>query len=321
MQRVIFPVVERFEIFDLAGPVQVFHEANLLGAKYELVFGALERMVEARQGLSIAKLSRLPRARAGDIILLPGSGAMRDLKRRPAANELVAWLRDAHERGATVGAVCVGAFLLGRAGLLDGRECTTHWKRVDELQRAFPKARVLPDRLYVRDGPIVTSAGIAAGVDLALCIVEEREGPRMAASVAREMVVHVRRPGADSQLNAFLGYRDHLESGVHAVQDRIINYPAERHSLDDLAAVAGLSRRHLSRVFRAATGISVAEYHNAIRLEHARSLLANRSLTVEDVAQRCGLSDARHLRRLWKEAFGTGLRASQGDTRGLGASS
>src|SRR5208283_2283857 len=124
-------------------------------------------------------------------------------------------------------------------GLLDGRECTTHWKRVDELQRAFPKARVLPDRLYVRDGPIVTSAGIAAGVDLALSIVEEREGPRAAAAVARDMVVHVRRPGADSQLNPFLGYRDHLESGVHAVQDRIIGYPAERHSLDDLAAVAG----------------------------------------------------------------------------------
>jgi transcriptional regulator GlxA family with amidase domain len=310
MPRVIFPVVENFEVFDLAGPAQVFHEANLLGATYEVMFCGLERAAKARQGLSIYKLSRLPRARAGDIVLLAGSGTMRDLSKRHAGKELIDWLRDAYERGATVGAVCVGAFALGQAGLLERRECTTHWKHADELQRAFPKARVLLDRLYVRDGSVVTSAGIAAGVDLALSIVEEHDGPRLAASVAREMVVHVRRPGADSQLNAYLGYRDHLESGVHAVQDRIIGYPAERHTLDDLAAIAGLSRRHLSRVFRASTGISVSEYHNAIRLEHARSLLANQSFTVEEVARRCGLSDARHLRRLWKEAFGTNPRLS-----------
>ena len=120
--------------------------------------------------------------------------------------------------------------------------------------------------------------------------------------------MHVRRSGAESQLNPLLGYRDHFEGGVHAVQDRIISEPAERHCLDDLARLAGMSRRHLTRVFRAATGISVAQYHNAIRLENARVLLADRSLTVDAVAQRCGLADARHLRRLWKDAFGAPLR-------------
>ncbi len=305
MRRIIFPVVERFEVFDLAGPLQVFHEANLLGAGYELVFVGLERRVEASQGLAVTGLRRLPRAGPDDLIIIPGSGAMRDAKRREDTAKVVDWLREAHERGATIASVCVGAFLLGRAGLLDGRKCTTHWKRAAELAARFPRAQVLRDRLFVIDEPIVTSAGIASGVDMTLALVEADRGPRVAAAIAREMVLHVRRQGADSQLNPLLGHRDHLESGVHAVQDRIVSRPHERHSLDELAGVAGVSRRHLSRLFRAATGVSVTEYHTAIRLEHARALLANPALTVDAVAERCGLSDGRHLRRLWKEAFGS----------------
>jgi transcriptional regulator GlxA family with amidase domain len=305
MRRVIFPVVDRFEIFDLAGPLQVLHEANLLGAQYELVFAGLGRTAEASQGLAVAQLRRLPRTGSGDLIIIPGSGAMRDPKRRQETARLVNWLRESHESGATIASVCVGAFLLGRAGLLDGRKCTTHWKRAGELQTHFPRARVSRDQLFVMDGRIVTSAGIAAGVDMTLALVEADRGARTAAAIAREMVLHVRRQGADSQLNPLLGHRDHLEAGVHAVQDRIVGRPEERHSLDELASVAGVSRRHLSRLFRAATGVSVSEYHTAIRLEHARTLLANPELTVDAVAQRCGLCDGRHLRRLWKEAFGS----------------
>jgi transcriptional regulator GlxA family with amidase domain len=307
MRRVIFPIVEDFEVFDLAGPLQVLHEANQAGAQYELVFAGDARTIDSRQGVSLTKLRKLPRPRETDVIVVPGSSVLREARRASHA-VLGGWLRDAHDSGATVASVCVGAFLLGRAGLLDGRSCTTHWKRVDELARRFPRARVMPDRLFVFDGRVVTSAGIAAGVDMTLALVEEHHGPKIAATVAREMVIHVRRNGAESQLNPLLGYRDHFDSGVHAVQDAIVNQPAERHTLDELARVAGMSRRNLTRVFRTLIGISVAEYHNTIRLEHARALLANPQLTVDAVAQRCGLSDARHLRRLWKEAFGTSLR-------------
>jgi transcriptional regulator GlxA family with amidase domain len=278
-----------------------------LGGAYELMFTGDERTVDSQQGITLARLRKPPRARANDIVLVPGSRGLREA-RKPERTALAAWLRDAYDAGATVGSVCVGAFALGHAGLLDGRACTTHWKRVDELARRFPRARVQPDRLYIFDGRIVTSAGIAAGVDMALALVELHHGPKLAASVARNMVIHVRRSGSESQLNPMFDYRDHFESGVHAVQDRIVNQPAGRHSLDELARVAGMSRRHLTRTFRAATGVSVAEYHNAIRLEHARALLANPELTVDAVAERCGLSDARHLRRLWKDAFGTSLR-------------
>jgi len=307
MPRVVFPIVDRFEIFDLAGPLQVLHEANALGAGYELIFAGLDRSAESQQGVTVTKLRALPRLGPGDLAMVPGSSVLRE--RQSAKNaELAAWLRKAHEAGAAVASVCVGAFLLGRAGLLDGRACTTHWKHVGELARRFPRARVFDDRLFVFDDRVLTSAGIAAGVDMTLALIEAQHNAKMAAAIAREMVVHVRRTGTDSQLNPFLAYRDHLEAGVHAVQDRIIGEPAQRHSLDVLARTAGMSRRHLTRVFLAATGISVTEYHNAIRLEHARALLDNQSLTVDAIAQECGLSDARHLRRLWKEAFGTSPR-------------
>jgi transcriptional regulator GlxA family with amidase domain len=303
MPRAVFLIADRVELFDLAGPLQVFHEANALGAGYEIVFAANARTIASEQGVTIAKLVTLPRLRAGDLAIVPGSRVLR--RGAPAHPELVAWVRDAYARGATIASVCVGAFLLGRAGLLDERECTTHWKHVAELRSRFPRARVLDDRLYVRDGTIVTSAGVASGVDLALALVEAQAGPRVAAAVAREMVVHVRRPGADSQLSAFVEYRDHLDAAVHHVQDWIINHPSDRHTLDDLAGVAQLSRRHLSRTFRAATGLSIAQYHQRIRLAHARALLPNRRLTVEEIAQRCGWGDARHLRRAWRAAFGT----------------
>lgn len=308
MPRVVFPIVDGFEIFDLAGPLQVLHEANLLGARYELIFAGLERSVEAQQSVTLAKLRSLPHIGPDDLAIVPGSRVFRESRQVAKYAPLSTWLRKSHDAGATVASVCVGAFLLGRAGLLDGRACTTHWKHTDELARRFPRARVLNDRLFVLNERVMSSAGIASGVDMTLAYVEAGHGAKMAAAIAREMVVHVRRSGTDSQLNPLLGYRDHVEGGVHAVQDRIINEPAERHSLDDLARLARMSRRHLTRQFRAATGISVAQYHNAIRLEHARALLADRSLTVEAVAQRCGLADARHLRRLWRDAFGTPLR-------------
>lgn len=304
MPRIIFPIVDRFEIFDLAGPLQVLHEANQLGAGYELIFAGLDRSVESQQGVTLAKLSALPRIGRGDLAVVPGSGTFREARQAAKHSKLSAWLCKAHDAGATVASVCVGAFVLGRAGLLDGRACTTHWKRTEELARRFPRARVLGDRLFVLDDRVLTSAGIASGVDMTLALVEAHHGAKMAAAIARAMVLHVRRTGAQSQLNPLLEYRDHLEAGIHAVQDRIISEPAERHALDDLARTAGMSRRHLTRVFRAATGISITEYHNAIRLEHARALLGDRTITIDTIAQRCGFADGRHLRRLWNGAFG-----------------
>jgi transcriptional regulator GlxA family with amidase domain len=195
--------------------------------------------------------------------------------------------------------------MLGDAGLLDGRQCTTHWSRVDDLQHRFPRARVLTNRLFVEDGPIITSAGIVSGIDMALGLVEREHGPLVAVAAAREMVIYIRRDGSQRQHSVYLDYRTHLHPGVHRVQDWLIAHPEEGASLDKLARVAGLSPRHLTRVFRQATGVSIQEYRTRLRLERARSLLRDPGLTLEAIAVRCGFESSRQLRRIWKEAFGT----------------
>lgn len=307
MTRVLVLVVDRFELFDLAGPIQVFHEAAAAGASYRLELVALDASARGAQPVTLAELHPLPQdVGPDDIVLVPGSAALRDLPSWKSARgqQVAQWLRTAYAAGATISSVCVGSFLLGSAGLLDGRTCTTHWRYVDALQRAFPRARVVADRLYTIDERIVTSAGIAAGVDLALAMIERRDGPRIAALVAREMVVSVRRPGEHEQLSSYFDKRDHLMHDVHAVQDWLVADPGRGYSLDDLARRAGVSTRTLTRQFKAATGTTVKAYQTALRLEHARALLADRSITIDEVAERCGFTDGRHLRRLWRDAYG-----------------
>lgn len=302
MRRVIFLLLPELEILDLAGPLQAFHEAVHAGADLQVRLGSPEPRVRTDQGLCLAELEPLPEPAADDLVVVPG---MRFAALDAVGPRVLSWLREAHETGAQLASVCTGAFLLGRAGLLDGRQCTTHWSRVEELQRRFPAARVLESRLFVHDGPVTTSAGIASGIDMALALLERRFGPLLVAAVAREMVVYLRRDGSHRQQSVYLDYRTHLHPGVHRVQDWLIANPAERASLAELGRLAALSPRHLTRVFRQATGVSVQEFTTRLRLELARGLLHDPRLTVEGVAARCGFASARQLRRLWKEIHGT----------------
>ncbi len=306
MKRIIFAVPAGVEMLDLAGPLQAFHEAAAAGAPYRVRLVADAERVESEQGIGLCGLQPLPSdVGSGDVIVVPGSSALRRsvLARDRAIRPLAAWLRTAYDAGATVTSVCVGAFALAAAGLLDGRTATTHWKRVEELQRAFPRVRVEPNRLYVIDGRIATSAGIASGVDLALALVERDCGPRIAAAAARELVVTVRRRGTHEQLSPFFTLRDHTFAEVHKAQDWLVEHAGEPFTLASLASVAGVSERTLTRQFRAATGASVKSYATKLRLEHARTLLRDRRLSVQSVAERCGFADARQLRRLWRNHF------------------
>jgi transcriptional regulator GlxA family with amidase domain len=233
-------------------------------------------------------------------LFAPG-GDVRWLRRH---GRLVSWLRNAHDAGAVVGSVCVGAFLLGAAGLLGGRSCTTHWKYVDELAKRYPNARVMADRLYVFDGRIATSAGISSGIDLALAMIERRQSARIAARVARVMVVTARRPGRHEQLSPFFDNRDHTIHEVHLVQDRLLEDLAASYTLEDLADYASVSVRTLTRQFRAATGTTINGYLTTLRLSRAKELLQTGALNIETIAERCGFADGRQLRRLWKSAYG-----------------
>lgn len=302
-RRVWFLVLPHVHLLDLGGPTQAFYEADRLGGRYEVRFVGVEGRVRSAQGLELAGLEALPKLGEGDLVVVPGTDSERLEETVRAAPQ--AWLSAAREVGATVASICTGAFVLGNSGLLDGRDCTTHWRVVDRLAREAPAARVLEDRLFVHDGSVHTSAGVASGIDLALSLVEQHHGPLVAARTARELVVYLRRQGDGGQHSVFLDHRTHLHPGVHRVQDWLVSHPGANPTLDELAKVACMSPRHLTRKFRQLTGVGLKEFSHALKVEVACNLLRNPNLTVEAVAGRCGFDDARQLRRLWRRHFQT----------------
>lgn len=300
-RRALFVYFPHCEVLDFAGPLQALHETNAFTDNaYEIVHCGGSATAVSEQGLTLGALQPLPDPRSDDLVFVPGY----PVAAADPARHVGRWLRAAHGAGAHILATCTGAFVLARAGLLDGRSCTTHWKRTAELEKQFPRTRVLTGELFVRDGSITTSAGITAGIDMTLDFIEREHGAAVAAKVAREMVVYIRRDGTHKQESIFLAYRSHIDPAIHAVQDWIIAHPGDKCRLAELAAVAHMSVRNLTRAFQKATGISISEYRRDLRLEHAKMLLANPALTIEAVAERSGFTDARQFRRLWREVHG-----------------
>ena len=301
VQRVAVLVLPHVHLLDLSGAVQVLYEANGFGAHYQLLYCGLEKEARSAQGLVLGRLEPLPSLEGIHLVLVPGVDS-RELEQLSAVP--VDWLREAHTRGTKVASVCTGAFILGQAGLLDGRECTTHWKLTERLRERFPRAQVLDDRLFVRAGNLITSAGVASGIDMALSLVLEEHGPHVVARTARELVVYLRRDGEQRQSSALLSHRTHLRQGIHDVQDWIVTHPQERMTLRKLARIAAMSTRNLTRSFRLATGTSIKSFTQKVKLEVAATLLEDPNQSVESVASRCGFMDARQLRRVWKQEYG-----------------
>jgi transcriptional regulator GlxA family with amidase domain len=295
--RVVFVLVPGLHLLDLAGPAQVFSTARDLGHDYALSYVGERAEVPSAQGVALRAATIWPELTVDDLIVVPGwrSPTLRDTGRLEPAT--LRRLLDHHRAGGTVASVCAGADALGRAGLLDGRRCTTHHHLQDELARRYPKATVVRDVRYVLDGRVVTSAGIASGIDLALHLVAARHGPAVAARAAREMVVYARRNGDDRQDSAMLRHRGHLSDAVHRAQDLIDARYADPLPLADIAAVCGVSERTLTRRFGAATGLTPLAYQQALRVERAEHLIG-RGATMAAAAHAVGFADPRMLRRL-----------------------
>ncbi len=309
-QQVVFLILEGVELLDLAGPAQVFSIAASLGAPYCLHFCGNISEARSAQGLFLGHLETLPFVSADDLIIVAGV-ALDQLN--PSLLDLATrdWLTDAHNRGICIASICTGALVLGEAGLLDGRRCTTHWCVVKDLQQRYPMAQVVDGVLYVSDRGIVTSAGIASGIDMALSLVEQQHGSRLAAEVARYLVIYLRRNGTQPQQSVYLEYRNHLHSGIHQVQNWLAEHLAESVSLTDLAQIAHMSVRSFSRTFKQATGLTPVQYRQRLQLEVAATLLQSSQLSVEAIAARCGFDDARHFRRLWQRYFGLAPSATR----------
>ncbi|WP_426511551.1 GlxA family transcriptional regulator [Dactylosporangium sp. McL0621] len=295
--RIVFLLVPQVHLLDLAGPAQVFSTVRDLGLGYELHYVAEREEVPTAQGLPLRARTRWPELGRDDLVLVPGwrgaefgrNGLLTGSTRDRIARH--------HAHGGTVASVCAGADALGQAGLLDGRRCTTHHGLQEHLAERYPRARVVRDVLYVVDERVVTSAGIASGIDLALHLVATRHGPAVAAQVAREMVVYARRNGDAPQHSAMLRHRDHVSDVVHRAQDVIDDRFTERLPLRDLAAAAGVSERTLTRAFGDATGLTPLRYQQLLRLERAEHLIGH-GATVDAAARSAGFEDARMLRRL-----------------------
>lgn len=293
MPRVVFLLIPSVHLLEVAAPAQVFSVATDLGHDYRLHYLSDEAEVRSVQGLSLNVDVEWPPLTADDLVVVPGwRGPDRMISAANARR-----LREHHAAGGTVVSICAGADALGRAGLLDGRRCTTHHATQEELARTYPAATVLRDVLYVSDDRVVTCAGVASATDLALHLVSVRHGPAVAASVARAMVVYVRREGGDPQLSAVLRHRSHVDEAVHRIQDLIDSRFTERLPLRLLAEAAGCSERSITRLFRRATGTTPLAYQQVLRLERAEHLI-DHGATADAAAREVGFQDARMLRTL-----------------------
>jgi len=231
--------------------------------------------------------------------VLTGIGGSGIDPHEPATRDVIEWLRGGVARDALLLCVCAGSVLAARAGLLAGRECTTHHAHIDELRQVEPRARVLDNRIFVEDGTVFTSAGVTAGLDLALHVIGQQQGQRVAAEVARDLVVYLRRAGTDPALSPWVMHRNHLHPAVHRVQDAVARDPAASWGSAELAAVACTSARNLARLFAEHAHCSPLDYVQLIRFAFAKQLVTGSRLDLERVAARSGFRSAQHLRRVW----------------------
>ncbi|WP_244754148.1 helix-turn-helix domain-containing protein [Rhodanobacter sp. B2A1Ga4] len=301
--EVCFVLPPALILLDLAGAADAFRIAASMGLPVRLRLLAPIADGEAATtalGVGLAGIEPLP-AQLDDhamIVVCGATGSGEQVLSSPASKALVAWLQRHGGHGRRLACVCSGALLAAAAGLLDSRRCTTHHSLLDTLRELAPTAEVLDSRVFVEDGEVYTSAGITAGIDLALHLIAGLGSSRLAAAVAREMAVYMRRASGDPALSPWLEGRNHMNTAIHHVQDALARAPDQEWPLARLADIGHLSVRSLTRHFREASGMSINTYHARLRLALARQALATGD-SVERAAERAGLGSARQLRRLW----------------------
>lgn len=296
--HVVFVIYPGFQILDLTGPHEVFQQAGPY--RMEIV-AARAGAVRSGGGLAVE-----PTATAGEyggpidtLVVVGGRG-----KIEACGDEaLVGWIRQAAGRARRVASVCTGAFLLAAAGLLDGRRVVTHWSACELLAELYPAVIVDPDPLFVQDGNVWTSAGVTAGMDLALALVEEDLDAETARRIARTLVMFVQRPGGQAQFSAQLAVQRPVREPLRDLPAWIAAHPDADLTVPALARRTGMSERNFTRVFAAETGRTPAAYVEAARLEAARRLLETTGTTLDSIARSCGFGTVETLHRSFKRAL------------------
>ena len=307
-RRIGFLGFDGVTALDLVGPAEVFSTAVAAeppgagGRLYEvLVLGLTGRPFTADSGIVFRPSGVLASAPALDTLVVPGGEGLRE----PRTNAAVAaWVRSRAGRIRRVASVCTGVYGLAPSGLLDGRRVTTHWKFAADVARRFPKLRVEPDALYVKDGPFYTSAGVTSGIDLALALVEEDFGPQVALAAARMLVVYLKRDGGQEQYSEPLRFQTESRDRISELAGWMAGHLHQDLSVDALARRACVCPRHFSRRFKAVFGTTPAVFAGDLRLGEARRLLASGPSPVEAVAASVGFGSADSFRRAFERRFG-----------------
>ncbi|WP_067832237.1 GlxA family transcriptional regulator [Actinomadura kijaniata] len=301
-QRVAFLVFDGVTMLDVSGPAEVLHQAVRLGLPYRLVLVSPHGGdVTTASGLALAGATAV--ADAGPVDTLVVAGADR-LAGQPLEDELLEAAGSLAERATRVASVCSGAFVLAALGLLDGRRATTHWRHAGTLARRYPRVRVEPDALYIRDGRYVTSAGISAGIDLALGLVEDDHGADVARDIARELVVFMQRPGGQSQFSTALATPPARSDLLRSLVASVLADPAGDHSVPAMAASAAVSTRHLTRLFQTELNTTPGRWVERVRLDRAQQLLLD-GHSITSAARHSGLGSDESLRRAFAHHLGT----------------
>lgn len=307
-RTVLIAVYDGVQSLDVTGPLEVFAGAAALVARegradpgYRTRLASPGgREIRTSSGLRLLPDCALEHTRRLDTLIVPGGAG----RRAAAEAGLPRWIAAAAPRARRVAAVCTGAFLLADAGLLDGRRATTHWASAERLAEEFPAVRVEPDPIFVRDGSVWTSAGVTAGIDLALALVEEDLDRDAALVIARHLVMFLRRPGGQSQFSAALATSPPGRASLLEVQREVLERPDADHCVAAMAGRAHMSERHFARAFRAETGMTPARYVQRVRVEAARRRLEEGAEPVEAVARACGLGSAETMRRAFLRELG-----------------
>jgi len=317
-RRVLLLAAPHTQILDLVGPFQVFTRASEIAARKNPSAPPLYllEVVTTKPGMLLTSCGlRLEAHRTfrqmrgpADTLLVVGGESIEAGEEDGAVVESLRRMAPQLRR---IGSICTGAFLLGRAGLLNGRRATTHWKYCDLLKRRCPAVKLEPDPIFVRDGNVYTSAGVTAGMDLALALVEEDSGSRLALEVARELVLYLRRPGGQSQFSTALNLQASDRQPFRELGAWAVEHLRNDLSVDALAARVGMSPRNFARVFRAEMNMTPAKFVENLRLETARRRLQESNATLESIATTCGFRNCDAMRSTFRRV----LRVAPGEYR------
>ena len=311
-RHVVLVGFDGLQALDLVGPLEVFSKANLHSPatghapfRYVVTIASIEGGdISTGSGLWIGRTAGLDELPDRIDTVLVGGGTADGLAAAARSERLIGWLRETAPRVRRMGSVCTGAFLLGAAGLLDGRRATTHWQSCDLLKRMFPAAEVEPDAIFVADGHFYTSAGVTSGIDLSLAMVEQDLGHKVALAVARDLVLYLRRAGGQTQFSASLAAQAKGGGRLGDLLLWIADHPDADLSLPALADRAAMSERNFGRVFADQTGMTPACFVECVRLDRAKLYLETTDWPLARVAERSGLGTAATLIRAFTRRIG-----------------